>query len=269
MMKKTDSRIPTTRRTSYQNCYSNCNLPSSSSSIMAAESNSSRNPILEPLLHALDPISLILNQNSQSEMQSFPFPLKLTSADSFIMERGPNYNAYAQLRERRLQMKLNFMGQEQESEQKLESEPKTATTPPRKQVKFLQSDLGCGRKSGFSSVAQSVPDFSAVLRKENRKPVMVNTLPTMMEMTPPSKRGGNRVLSTSSRGSKSASGGEKGGGGGGGGVLMARKSYASFDELKRLTSATAIAINGEGRGGGRNSSKIIMGRTVSGKNRQF
>lgn len=133
-------------------------------------------------------------------------------------------------------------------------------------MKF-QSDLGCGRKLGFSAIAQSVPDFSKVLRKENRKSVM-NIFPSMMEMTPPSKRGGNRVLSTSSRGSKSASGGEKGGGGGGG-VLMARKSYASFDELKRLTSATAIAINGEGRGGGRNSSKMIMGRTVSGKNRQF
>jgi hypothetical protein len=63
---------------------------------------------------------------------------------------------------------------------------------------------------------------------------------------------------SSSRGSKSESAGEKkkkktvGGGGGGGGVLKGRKSYASIDELRNLSSATAIAINGESRGRGGN-----------------
>lgn len=236
---------------------------------MAADTNSNvslqqthqPNPSLVPLLHALDPISLILNQNSHSDQ---PFPLRLTSSDSFIMERGPKYNAYAELRETRLRMKF----QEQEQEQDpLGIEPKLAT-PPRKQVKF-QDGLECGRRKGSLVVAQSVPDFSEALRKENRKPL--NMLPSMMEMmtTPPSSKSGfskgNRVVLSGSRGSKSDSAGEKKKKGGGGAVLMARKSYASIDELKSLSSATAIAINGEGRGG-RNGS--VMGKTVSGY-RQF
>ncbi|XP_061349405.1 uncharacterized protein LOC133294689 [Gastrolobium bilobum] len=217
------------------------------------------NPILEPLFHALDPISLILNQNSHSEQQQQPFPLMLTSSDSFIMERGPKYNAYAELRETRLRMKCMRM-QEQEHEEDLEPIIKLAT-PPTKQVKFQKGSL---------FIAQSVPDFSATLRKENRKPVNT-TLPSMMEMTPPPSKTksffskGNGVLS-SSRGSKSASAGEKKKDGGGGAVLlMARKSYASIDELKSLSSATAIAINGEGRGGRNNR---VMGKTVS-RHRQF
>ncbi|KAK7381070.1 hypothetical protein VNO78_33594 [Psophocarpus tetragonolobus] len=204
------------------------------------------NPTIEPLLHALDPISLILNQNSNSD---HPFPLRLTSADSFILERGPNYNAYAKLRESRLQIKC-LMQEQQEVLQ--EFEPRKAETR-KKQVKFQ----ACGGHSkGSFSVAQSVPDFSSVLRKENRKPV--NTLPSM---TPPSKSCNRVVLS--SRGSRSVSGGEKKKGGG----VMARKSYACIDELKSLSSATAIAINGEGRGGG--GSNKLMGRTVSGYYRQF
>lgn len=212
------------------------------------------NPTVEPLLHALDPISLILNQNSHSD---HPFPLRLTNADSFVLERGPNYTAYAELRESRLHRKCLMKDQQQEAVPQ-ELEPKKfATQPRKKQVKF--QDCG-GNSKGSFVLAQSVPDFSAALRKENRKPV--NTLPSM---TPPCKSGNGVVLS--SRGSKSVSGGEKKKGGGGGGGVMARKSYACIDELKSLSSATAIAINGEGRGGGR--SNKVTGKTVSGHRRLF
>ncbi|XP_028779974.1 uncharacterized protein LOC114759496 [Neltuma alba] len=208
------------------------------------------NPSLRALFHALDPISLILNQNSNSDC---PVPLKLTSADSFIMERGPRYEAYAELREAKLRRKYARAFEEDE-------EPKRAT-PPRKQVKF-QTNLASGRK-GSSVLAQSVPDFSAALRKENRKPT--NTLPSLPEMTPPAKsfsKANNGVLSNS-RGSKSASAGEKKGGNGR--VLMARKSYANIDELKSLSSYAANAINGEARGG--RSNGYGGGRVVgNGKN---
>ncbi|XP_020239257.1 uncharacterized protein LOC109818237 [Cajanus cajan] len=213
------------------------------------------NPTIEPLLHALDPISLILNQNSNSD---HPFPLRLTPADSFILERGPNYAAYAELRETRLHTKCLMQEQQQEARELAPTKP--ATPPRKKQVKF--EDCGGHSKSKGSFVlAQSVPDFSAALRKENRKPV--NTLPSRMEtMTPPSKSGNGVALS--SRGSKSVSGGDKKKGGG---ALMARKSYACIDELKSLSSATATAINGEGRGGGRNN-KVVR-KTLSGHHRQF
>lgn len=202
------------------------------------------NPTLQTFLHALDPISLVLSQNSNSNQ---PVPLRLTT-ESFIMERGPRYGAYAELRESKLRMKHI---KEQEPEV---YEPKL-TPPPKKQVKF-QANL-VSRPKGSSVLAQSVPDFSATLRKENRKPVSM--LPPMLEMTPPAKNGSrvNGVLSNS-RGSKSANAGEKRGVGGG---LMARKSYASVEELKGLSSAAANAINGENRGGrnGRMVGKTVLG----------
>ena len=46
------------------------------------------NPTLQTFFHALDPISLVLSQNSNSNQ---PVPLKLTTK-SFIMEKGPRYN---------------------------------------------------------------------------------------------------------------------------------------------------------------------------------
>jgi|UniRef100_A0A2N9IZH1 hypothetical protein len=201
------------------------------------------NPTLQNLFHALDPISLILSQNSNSNQ---PVPLRLTT-ESYIMERGPRYGAYAELRESRLRMRQEKQQEPQVYEPKL--------TPPRKQVKF-QANL-VSRPKGSSVLAQSVPDFSATLRKENRKPV--NTLPPMLEMTPPSKNWSrvNGVLSNS-RGSKSANAGEKRGAGGG---LMARKSYASVEELKGLSSVAASAISGENRGGrnGRGVGKTVLG----------
>ncbi|XP_057440436.1 uncharacterized protein LOC130732398 [Lotus japonicus] len=172
------------------------------------------------------------------------------------MERGPRYKAYSELRERKLLMKYLREQEQQEPEK-----PKLIPTPPRKQVKFqsILAPASAGRKGSSSSsssvLAQSVPDFSAALRKENRKPPVNNTV---MELTPPSKRGCG-ILS-SSRGSMSANGGEKRRGGGG--VLMARKSYANIDELKRFCSATANAINGENRGG--RSGRVVVKRTVLG-----
>ncbi|KAK7295779.1 hypothetical protein RJT34_18691 [Clitoria ternatea] len=193
-------------------------------------------------------MAIAAETNVSLQQQPNPTTFDTVSLLSFMsmdFERGPRYQAYAQLRERKLRMKYTRQEYEQECQQQQQEETKVAT-PPRKQVKFQ----GCGRK-GSSLVAQSVPDFSAALRKENRKPV--NTLPTVMELTPPSKKGCG-VLS-SSRGSKSANAGEKRRG-----VVMARKSYATIDELKNFSSATANAINGE-----RTSRRVIMGkRTVLG-----
>ncbi|KAL5538826.1 hypothetical protein UlMin_042755 [Ulmus minor] len=196
------------------------------------------NPALQSLLYCLDPISLILSQNPNLEQ---PVPLSYAT-ESFIMERGPRYNAYAELRESKLRRKNSIPEEE---------EPEFRITPQKKQVKF-QSNLPTGRK-GSSILAQSVPDFSAALRKENRKPS--TALPSLLEMTPPSKNWSkvNRTLSNA-RGSKSASASDKRNNGGG---LMARKSYASLDELKGLSSAAANAINGENRGG-RNGRQTVL-----------
>ncbi|QCE12935.1 uncharacterized protein LOC114184047 [Vigna unguiculata] len=191
--------------------------------------------------------------------------ISLTSAQmqGFLMmdlERGPRYQAYAELRERKLRMK-NMRQQEHEEEEEgveMEVEAKVLTPPRKKQVKFQGSGVSGRKGSSSSLVAQSVPDFSAALRKENRKPVNGNVLPTLMELTPPLKSACG-VLS-SARGSKSANAGEKKRGGG---VLMPRKSYASIDELKSLSSATANAINGESRGGGR-SSRVMTRKSVIG-----
>ncbi|KAF2295315.1 hypothetical protein GH714_032559 [Hevea brasiliensis] len=170
--------------------------------------------------------NLVLNGFNQNSDQ--PVPLKLTT-DSYIMERGPRYRAYAELRESKLRMKILRKQERDESDFK--------QIPAKKQVKF-QPNLTSSRK-GSSVLAQSVPDFSCELRKENRKPPA--------ELTPPSKKWSkvNGILSNS-RGNKSASAGEKRNGNGG---LMARKSYASVEEFKGLSMAAATAINGENRGG--------------------
>jgi hypothetical protein len=168
------------------------------------------------------------------------------------MQRGPRYNAYAKLRETKLQ--INYLRQQQyQQEQEQENiqvvlQPTKIPTPPTKQVKF-HAGVVSGRK-GSSLIAQSVPDFSSMLRKENRKPT-TNILPTISStatLTPPlkNKNKGCGVLSSSRGSSRSAnSAAEKKKGVGGGGILMARKSYANFDELRSFSSATANAINGE------------------------
>lgn len=170
------------------------------------------------------------------------------------MGRGPRYRAYSELREARLRLKRA---------QQDAADHESRFTPPKKQVKFHGVPNGGGGGGGggrgSSVLSQSVPDFSAVLRKENRKPA--NRLPALLEMTPPGTKSSKMYsVAAKSGGSKSTSAGEKRGG------FMGRKSYASLEELKGLSSAAANAINGENRGG-RACSRGI-GKTVLGS-RQF
>ncbi|TYI74494.1 hypothetical protein E1A91_D07G203700v1, partial [Gossypium mustelinum] len=137
---------------------------------------------LESLFHVLNPISFI-------------------QAPSSIMERGPTYGAYAELREIKLRMKSGMMQQEKE-------EIELKQMPTKKQVKF-SSSVGVSRK-GSSILAQSVSNFSATLRKENQKPPVRSG----MELAPPLASGNNwtkenGVWPSNSRGSKPANVGEK------------------------------------------------------------
>ncbi|KAK3036560.1 hypothetical protein RJ639_031001 [Escallonia herrerae] len=199
---------------------------------------------LQRLFTALDPKSLILSNLDNSLKQPSLSQLAAEGTDAFVMERGPRYKAYADLRESRLRRK-NKVPQSP-------PEPESNLTPPKKQVKF-QGFLADRVKSRPSAVAQSVPDFSAVLRKENRKPS--SALPPVSEKaaTPPASSRSSKLYGSAAKlgGSKSANSGEKRNGGG----LMARKSYASAEELKALGLAARTAINGENRGG----RKTILG----------
>ncbi|KAK8517730.1 hypothetical protein V6N13_127887 [Hibiscus sabdariffa] len=192
---------------------------------MAEATESHPNPDLFPVL---DPISLILSQNSSP---TNPFPLRLTT-ESSVMERGPRYRAYAELRETKLRMKTGMQPEKEEIQFK--------ETPTKKQVRF-SSSVGISRK-GSSALAQSVPDFSATLRKENRRPPGI-------ELTPPptgkNSSRGNEAWLSNSRGSKSANAGEKKGRR----MMMLKKSFSSVEDLKGISLAAANAINGENRGG--------------------
>ncbi|CAI0451394.1 unnamed protein product [Linum tenue] len=215
------------------------------------------------VFNILDPISLILSQNSSDSFE--PIPLKLTT-ETYFMERGPRYSAYAHLRESKLRTKIPSTTT---TAAVVETESWRQTTPPpKKQVKFKHQPLNLPapvsrRASGYgatSMLAQSVPDFSATLRKENRKP---KPAPVMLgHLTPPPCKSGSKMQGVlSSRGSKSVGSGEKRrgmGNSGGGGGLMARKSYANLEELKGLSAA---ASNSRGNVGGRG---IGNGKTVLG-----
>lgn len=170
--------------------------------------------------HVLDPISLLISENSRSNDQPIiPLSLRPDTDAYFVMERGPRYRAYAELREAKLRRKHMRYPEPDDRE--------PIQTPPRKQVKFHGNSVG-GRK-GSSILTQSVPDFSSFTRKENRKPV--NALPPLLELTPPSKNLPKAdAVSSSARGSKSANMGEKKG------RMMVRKSYACAEELKGLPS---------------------------------
>lgn len=216
------------------------------------------NPTLESLFAALDPISLIRSQNSKSNQLN---TLQLTTDSFLFMERGPRYRAYAELRESKLRMKNNMRSQIDEPQSK-------TLTPPKKQVKFQGNFHGTRKgssssssSSSYSVLAQSVPDFSSALRKENRKPPAMSRLPPMMESTtppPPASKNVARINGIMSKlgggGSKSANAGEKRNGG-----LMARKSYASVEDLKGFSSAVQNAIVGENRGGGGRTGKTVLG----------
>ncbi|CAH8277385.1 unnamed protein product [Arabidopsis lyrata] len=235
------------------------------------------NPAMEQLFFSVDPMSLILSQNSDTHQ------LKLLLDGFSGFERGPRYDEYSRLRESKLRMKRDFQKfleeEDEEEEPRIKkqvrfegnsviSQEDKFSPEKKKQSRFegnsvispeedkftpekkKQSRFGFSpmRKAVPSSLAQSVPDFSAVIRKENRRPVNFNTT-TPPPPTSKSKNGG--VLSGSaSRGSKSASAGEKKSKGMMMGIGMARKSYANVEDLKKISMAAASAINGGGGGGG-------------------
>ncbi|KAG6385893.1 hypothetical protein SASPL_154776 [Salvia splendens] len=201
----------------------------------------------QPHFAALDPRSLLLSQFSDS---GSPQLLQLTT-ESFVMERGPRFKEYSDLRERKLRMKNSI----DRPEENVHSQP--VLTPPKKQVKFSSNfSTPPRRPKPPSALAQSVPDFSSTLRKENRKPAA--PLPPVAErsLTPPAgfMKSGS-VYGKLGGGSKSANSAEKRSGG-----LMARKSYASMAELKEGLAGNAIS------GGGRSNRGVA--RSVLG-HRQF
>ncbi|KZV27953.1 hypothetical protein F511_34627 [Dorcoceras hygrometricum] len=211
-----------------------------------AESDGSlvvQNQTLDSLYAALDPKSLILSQFSGSGKTEF---LQLTT-DSFILERGPRYKEYSDLREKRKRMKNLSEQPTPEKERGETLQNRSVLTPPRKQVKFHgSSDFKTPprRPKGPSILTQSVPDFSSALRKENRKPA--SPLPPINErsVTPPAGLlKSRRLYGNVGGGSKSTGSAEKRIGG-----LMARKSYASINELKGLASVAGKAIDRESRG---------------------
>ncbi|OIT38041.1 PREDICTED: uncharacterized protein LOC109239946 [Nicotiana attenuata] len=216
---------------------------------------------LNSLYTALDPKSLLLSQFSNSDQPQF---LQLTT-DCFLMEKGPRYKAYADLREKKLRIKHMKQSipeeEEEEEEEKDYNNELFDLTPPKKQVKFQGNFVTPPKRTkGSSILTQSVPDFSSAFRKENRKPPTM--LPTLKEKsaTPPpagSKSGKFYGVVGNIGGSKSVNSGDKRNGG-----LMTRKSYANVEELKGLASVARSAINGDNRVG-RNSSRIA-GKTILG-----
>ncbi|KAL5062591.1 hypothetical protein RYX36_024328 [Vicia faba] len=116
--------------------------------------------------------------------------------------------------------------------------------PYHKQIKY-QVGVSCVRKVSSSLVAQSVPDLSSLLRKENRKPVNNNMQPTTLTHQLKNKNKGYGVMSSSRGGSRSVNADKRKGCDGGCGILTARKNYGSFDELRSFSLATENSINGD------------------------
>lgn len=231
---------------------------------MAAESGNvslQLHPDSTPLFPSLYPVPILSqNLNSTSNINRLCLIPEVdddAEADLYVFLRGPRYAAYSELRESWLRKKHreHYPGEE------IRPVPAVAT-PPRKHVKFhnlavtqnsnshlaredqVPSFVESGRVRGrkvSSVVAQSVPDFSAALRKENRRPAAEITL------TPPSAKKGSTGMGNglSAKGSKSASAAEKRGGG-----VVVRKSYASLEEL-RGSSVRAVAAICVGAGDSR------------------
>ncbi|KFK41099.1 hypothetical protein AALP_AA2G085600 [Arabis alpina] len=165
--------------------------------------------MMEPLL---DSISLLLSQNS----------------DNNNLSRGPRYGEYARLRESKLRMKRDFERILKEEEERFFGGDK----PRKKQTRFgEENQIPENRRrlsSSSPSLAQSVPDFSAMIRKENRRPVHSNLLPPSMKSRNAAVFAGS---ASSTRGSMSA--GEKKMG-------MARKSYATVQGSKSIGGGRSI-----------------------------
>ncbi|XP_010528488.1 PREDICTED: uncharacterized protein LOC104805574 [Tarenaya hassleriana] len=234
------------------------------------------NPSMEPLFFSVDPMSLVLSQNSDAH------ELKLLVDGFSGFERGPRYGEYAKLREAKLRVKRDFEKILAEEEERFfgRDEPKKMAKQVRFEDDFVISTeeedrvslekkkpVRFGAKTATnlrkpSMLAQSVPDFSAVIRKENRRPTAIpNALPRHLELTPPPlpKTRNAAILgsASSARGSKSASAGEKKSRVMG---MAARKSYASVEDLKKISMAAASAINGDGGRG----KAVGGGRTILG-----
>ncbi|CAF1901887.1 BnaC02g17070D [Brassica napus] len=230
------------------------------------------NPSMEPLLFSVDPMSLFLTQNNLCGF-----------------ERGPRYREYATLREAKLRLKREYEKILKEEEERFfrggkkqtrigftrQDEIKVSPAKKRFGFNYVPANPNPRRmSSSSSSLAQSVPDFSAMIRKENRRPANSNLLPRRTDLTPPppSKSRTASVFSgsvSSIRGSISTSAGEKKSKG----IINARKSYATVEDLKKISTAVASAINGGGRkslggGGGGGRRKSVSGggggRTILG-----
>ncbi|XP_013588538.1 PREDICTED: uncharacterized protein LOC106296852 [Brassica oleracea var. oleracea] len=213
--------------------------------------------MMEPLLFPVDdPMSLLLSHYSDNN----------NNLCGFV--RGPRYGEYASLRESKLRLKREYETILKEEEERFfggEKNKKRNQTrfgftredeikvSPEKKTRFgFKYNPNPRRLSSSSScsLAQSVPDFSAMIRKENRRPANANLLPRRTDLTPPPSKGRNGAVFgsvSSARGSMSA--GEKTKGKMG----MMRKSYATVEGLKKVSMAAASGINGGGGGGGRKS----------------
>ncbi|KAF2561543.1 hypothetical protein F2Q70_00015460 [Brassica cretica] len=230
------------------------------------------NPSMEPLLFSVDPMSLLLSQNNLC-----------------VFERGPRYGEYATLREAKLRLKREyekilreeeerfFRGEKKQTRIGFTRQDEIKVSPAKKRFGFNYVPANPNPRrmssSSSSSLAQSVPDFSAMIRKENRRPANSNFLPRRTDLTPPppSKSRTASVFSgsvSSIRGSIWASAREKKSKG-----INARKSYATVEDLTKISTAAASAINGNGRkslggGGGGGRRKSVSGggggRTILG-----
>ncbi|CAA7016450.1 unnamed protein product [Microthlaspi erraticum] len=223
------------------------------------------NPSMEPQLFSVDPISLLLSQNSDFNLYGF--------------ERGPRYGEYAKLRESKLRLKREYEKILKEEEERFFGGDQARKKPATRQTRFgfkgedeirvfspekksNQTRFGFNYNPAAnpipnprrlsSSVAQSVPDFSAMIRKENRRPANSNLLPRRVELTPPPTKSKNASVfaGSSTRGSISASAGDKKSKAMMG---MARKSYANVEDLKKISMVAASAINGVAGGDRRKS----------------
>ncbi|KAF8050069.1 hypothetical protein N665_2051s0004 [Sinapis alba] len=208
------------------------------------------NPSMEPLLFPVDdPMSLLLSQNSDDD-------------NLCVFVRGPRYGEYATLRESKLRLKREYETILKEEEERFFGGDKNQTREdeirvyPEKKTRFgfkynpaPAANPNPRRMSSSSScsLAQSVPDFSAMIRKENRRPANSNLLPRRTDLTPPSSKSRNVTVfgsASSTRGSMSAGDKKRMG--------ITRKSYATVEDLKKVSMAAASGINGGG-GGGRKS----------------
>lgn len=197
--------------------------------------------MMEPLLFPVDnPMSLLLSQYSDNHHNNL-----------FGLVRGPRYGEYATLRESKLRLKREYETILKEEEERFFGGAKKheirVSSPEKKTrfgFKYNPNPRRMSSSSSSCSLAQSVPDFSAMIRKENRRPANSNLLPRRADLaTPPCKSRNGAVFGSASSARGSVSGGDKK-------RMMVRKSYATVEDLKKVSMAAASGINGGGGGGG-------------------